>query len=28
LCAFFFDSFPDDNQGEVTVSVARLYDAN
>jgi hypothetical protein len=27
LCAFFFDSFPDDNQGEVTVSVARLYDA-
>ncbi|WP_413167192.1 DUF4912 domain-containing protein [Capilliphycus salinus ALCB114379] len=26
LCAFFFDTYPEDNQGEVTVSVARLYD--
>ncbi|MGB3512113.1 MAG: DUF4912 domain-containing protein [Microcoleaceae cyanobacterium] len=25
LCAFFFDTYPDDNEGELTVSVARLY---
>ena len=25
LCAFFFDSYPDDNEGELTISVARLY---
>ena len=25
LCAFFFDSYPDDNEGELTLSVARLY---
>ncbi len=28
LCAFFFDSYLEDNQGEVTISVARLYDAD
>ncbi|MGD1702208.1 DUF4912 domain-containing protein, partial [Dapis sp. BLCC M229] len=25
LCALFFDTYPDDNEGELTVSVARLY---
>ncbi|MGB3190124.1 MAG: DUF4912 domain-containing protein [Limnoraphis sp.] len=28
LYAFFFDSYPEDNQGEVTISVVRLYDAD
>jgi len=28
LCAFFFDSYLEDNQGEVTISVVRLYDAD
>ncbi|MEL7036107.1 MAG: DUF4912 domain-containing protein [Cyanobacteria bacterium J06592_8] len=27
LSAFFFDTYPDDNEGAVTLSVARLYDA-
>ncbi|WP_202895616.1 DUF4912 domain-containing protein [Iningainema tapete] len=28
LCAFFFDSFVDDNDGEIIVSVIRLYSNN
>ncbi|MDY7021656.1 MAG: DUF4912 domain-containing protein [Cyanobacteriota bacterium] len=27
LSAFFFDTYPDDNEGAVTLSVVRLYDA-